>query len=153
MGHDQEVKRATRLLGALGIFLISAFLAFDELRHAAWGRTVEGHVVNAEPVMIRQGRGRETPMLSVQYTFPDEGAGQRSERDLVPLGWPLPGENKVSIQHLPGRPDSSRLAGHRSAWALDFFFGSLAVMAAFIFLLDLEAKRSERRPVRKALGK
>ncbi len=113
MDHDQEIKRAKRLLAALAFFLFSGFWAFNELRYVAWGRTVEGRVLQANQVMMTGRRGSQKPMLSVEYSFASESGGSLNERDLLPADWPVP-SGTVPIQYIPGSPDSSRLAGHRN---------------------------------------
>jgi hypothetical protein len=153
MDQDQELKRAKWLLGAAGVFLISAFMSFDEFRYRIWGRTVEGHVSQAKEVEVSQGRGGRRRMLSVEYTFPDEGRAPLTERDLVPVEWKLPPDGTVPIQYIPGSSDSSRISGHTNAFWMVVFFASLGIMTLFIVKLAREANEPPRRgrPRRKPL--
>ena len=54
------------------------------------------------------------------------------------------------IEHIPGSPDTSRVAGNRSMGSVYVFLGSLVLVSGFIFMLYREAKASERRPARRA---
>ena len=146
MDQDQEFKRAKWLLGAAGIFLISAFMSFDEFRYKIWSRTTDGRVLQARATEEIGRRGNRRPMLSVEYTFRDEARGPFTERDLVPVDTQLPPDGRVPIQYIPGSPDSSRLSGHSNSTWVIVFFASLAIMAFFLLKLAREANEPPSRP-------
>ncbi len=147
--QDKEITRAKWFLGALGLSIISGYFALDELKYAVWGKTVPGDVAQAKPFREAGRRGRSTEMLEVEYSFPNEAGGTLTERDQVPLDWPLSG-NKIMVEHIPGTPDSSRLAGNRNMVSVYLFLGSLAAIAGVVFVFYREAKASERKPVRQS---
>jgi hypothetical protein len=139
MDHDQELKRAKWILAAGAIFLISAFMSFDEFRYKIWGRTTEARVIQVRPYEEPGRRGKSTPRLSVEYSFQDEAKNTFSERDNVSLDTQLPSDGHVPIQYIPGTADSSRIAGHSNSFWVLVFFASLAIMAVFLIMLAREA--------------
>ena len=151
MDQDAEFKRAKWLLGAAGIFLISCFMAFDEMRYMILGRTSKGRITQVKPYSEPGRRGRTNQRLSVEYSFKTEPQGSiLNERDNVSSDWQLPEGGSVPIQYISGSPDSSRLAGNRNMMWVIVFFGSLGIMSVFLFMLYLEAKQpTKRKPVRR----
>ena len=87
-------------------------------------------------------------MRSVEYSFRDESGGTLSGRDAVSIDSPIVA-GPIMIQHIPGTPDSSRIAANRNIGGVYVFLGSLVIIAGCLFMLYREAKASERKPVRR----
>jgi hypothetical protein len=117
MDQDEELAKFKWILIAAIAFLVSSYFSYRELKYAVWGATAEATVTRAAETTEMGRRGRRRPMLVVEYTFSDGSTGQRSERDRVPIDWPVP-EGTVTVQYLPGVAGASRLAGHSNKFAV-----------------------------------
>jgi len=144
MSEGRELRYFKWFLGACGTFLISGCFALDEARYLVWGKIAEGRVRDKpQAVSIDERYGNRT-YLGVNYTFRDEVAGPRSERDLVPPAMQVSEGQTVPIQYIPGEEKSSRVAGNRSMGYVYTFLGCIAVMAIFIYMLAREANEPVR---------
>lgn len=118
MDEEEELKKFKWLLVAVIVFLISTYYSWQELKFLAWGETAQATVTNT--FETSSGSRRSQPLLAVEYSFTDSATGPRSERDDVPVDWPLP-EGPITVQYLPGVADSSRLEGRSSRAAVIIF--------------------------------
>jgi hypothetical protein len=149
MDFDNEMQRLKWLLVAGVLFLLSAVFSYGELKFAVWGKTAPAKVTRTHETHNGGGFGRRglrerTPLLAVEYQFTEADGTARSERDDVPIDWPMPENGEISVQYLPGVADSSRLEGHsRMTWVY-VFLGSLAWLAYSIYKLWREATEAVR---------
>ena len=67
-------------------------------------------------VMISQRRGRETPMLSVEYSYPAEPGGTTNGKDLLPADSLIPGRRRPDPIYSPAPPIPRGSPGI-AAWA------------------------------------
>jgi hypothetical protein len=135
-------------VGVAIAFVCSAVFAFNELRYALWGKTVEGRVRDAQAVEVREGRGRTSDQTLVTYTYKD-GDEIRNARFQVLGDWEPPEDGTVLVQYIPDDPDASRLAGHANRGPLVLFFVCLLALVAFVAKLVYDFYESERRPGRR----
>ena len=139
MDQAAELARAKWLLRFAALFLISSCFTFGELYYLAWGKVIDARLVQTRKVS--QGRGGEG--LGVEYSFLDPDSpdgGSRTERDTVSADSILPGAGQlIAVQYIPGKPGSSRLAGHRNMGRVYIFLGLLAVVAFFVVRILREA--------------
>lgn len=136
MDQDEELAKFKRILIAGCIFLMAGYFSYQELKYAIWGTTAEATITRTFDT-----RERRRDLLAVEYTFSDEEGRRISERDDVPIDWPLP-EDKVSVQYIPGVKDSSRLEGHSSTVAVWVFLGSCAWLGFSFYKLFKEASEA-----------
>jgi len=134
--------------GLFGVFIISLFFAFRELRFVIWGMTTQARLIDVYEGKDINVRGDSEPALVVHYTFQDpvEGLGMRDENDLLPIDWRRPGGETVQVQYIPGVKNASRLVGHRRMGSVVFCLASLAIVSGFILKLAREAKEPVPRP-------
>lgn len=144
---DEEVTKFKWLLGAGMIFLISAYFSLNELRYAVFARTVEARVTNVRETQS-VGRRRE-PRLSIEYNFTEAGGATRSERDTVPVDWPVSSDGTIQIQYIPGVANASRLSGRGSWIAVAMFLASLIAIGVLLYKLHLEAHAPVRPRTRR----
>ena len=109
MDEEEELKKFKWLLLAVVVFFIATYYSWQELKFVVWGQTAQASVTNTFETSTGGRRNRR--LLAVEYTFTDSATGPRSERDDVPINWPVPAST-VTVQYLPGIADSSRLNGH-----------------------------------------
>lgn len=148
MDQDEELAKFKWLLIAVIIFLGSGYFSYKELKFAVWGATAEARV--SETFATRNSsRRRSRPLLAVKYSFTDEDGNQFSERDDVPIDWPV--SENMTVQYLPGVEDSSRLLGHSSWLAVCVFLASLGLLGFAGYGLYKEATEAVhgKRPGRK----
>ena len=137
MDEDEELRKLKWLLIGGLVFLVSGWFAFGEMRYALFGSTVQARIVDVSDTELVGRRGRRTPMRAIRYSFEESDGAQRTERDDVPLDWtPAEGEtltagSTVSVQYLSGKPDKSRLAGHKHSLPLAIFVVCLLGMLGF----------------------
>lgn len=139
MDEEEELKKLKWLVVALVVFLISTYYSWQELKFVVWGQTAQANVTNT--FETSSGGRRSAPLLAVEYTFTDSATGARSERDDVPVDWPL-SENTVTVQYLPGVVDSSRLHGHSRQSAVLIFVACAAWLGYQGFKLYREASQA-----------
>lgn len=117
-----KFKRSLLLLSGCA-FLSSAFYFYQELKFTVWGATAEATVTRTF-----ETKERRRQLLAVEYKFRDEDGKRYSERDDVPIDWPVP-VDVVTVEYLPGVDDSSRLEGHSSSAAVWIFLACTAWLA------------------------
>lgn len=144
---DEEVAKFKWLLGAGMVFLISGYFSLNELRYALFSRTVEARVTNARATQS-VGRRKE-PRLAIEYNFTEAGGATRSERDTVPVDWPLSPDGAIQIQYIPGVANASRLSGRGSWNAVAIFLASLVAIGVLFYKLHLEAHAPVRPRTRR----
>ncbi len=146
----EELKKFKWVLIVGIVFLVSACYSWVELKYLIWGQTVDAQVTNSFIATSTGRRGRKSEKLAVEYTFADSAAGPRSERDDVSTDWPVP-VGTVSVQYLPGVPDSSRLSGHTYMLAVWMLMISLILLVAFVVHMHRESNAvpGKRRPGRR----
>jgi hypothetical protein len=127
-------------------FLYSAYLAAGELNYALWGKAAQARLLGVSQARDIGVSGRSSAAVAYEYSFYDEGLGQRTETDLAPPDWTGPRGEMIAVQYIPGSTNKSRLAGHRETWAVVFFFGLLAVLVAFVWRLIREANEPYSGP-------
>ncbi|QDT89628.1 hypothetical protein [Gimesia algae] len=142
--EDEELKKLKWILIAVVAFLISGYLSFKELKYTVWGATTEATVTNT----FDTAESRRKPLLAVEYTFTDEDGKHYSERDDVPIDWPVPGPT-VNVQYLPGVEDSSRLEGHSSKVAVWVFLSCCVLLCFAGFKLYQMASEAVDGPPRR----
>ncbi len=125
-----------------GLFLVSAFFAWWELRYFVQGRTAEANVVEVREVT--KGRYGRSRYYRVSYVFKDSSTDEtRTERDDVPRSWDRPA-GAIAVQYIPNLRGMSRLAGHRSNVSVIFFSVCLAATVVYLGLLFREAQQAAR---------
>jgi hypothetical protein len=142
MDEEEELKKFKWLLVAVITFLISTYYSWQELKFLVWGQTAQATVTNT--FETSSGGRRSKPLLAVEYTFTDSATGPRSERDDVPIDWPVP-ESSVTVQYLPGVADSSRLNGRSSRSAILIFLACVGWLGYQGFKLYKEANEAVHR--------
>jgi hypothetical protein len=142
-GENQEAPVGCYLMLVIpGLFLVSAFFSWWELRYFAQGRTTQASVVEVREVT--KGRYGRSRYHRVTYAFEDASTGEaRSESDDVPRSWNKPA-GTTRVQYIPGTRGISRLAGHRSYASVVFFSVCLAVTVVYLGLLFREARQAAR---------
>ena len=143
-GENQEAPLGCFLMIIIpGLFLLSSYFAWWELRYFVQGRTVEAAVVEVREITKGRRYARRT-YYAVRYSFEDASTrSTRSEIDLIPTSWNKPA-GTVIVQYIPNSPDMSRLAGHRNNVAVLFFSVCLVASMVYLGFLFLEAKRAVR---------
>jgi hypothetical protein len=126
------------------LLLVSAYLAWWELRFFVQGRTTDATVDGVQKMLMSRHRWLGGSYLEVHYTFTDEPTGlPRSEYDELPLSWPRPA-GTVLVQYISGVPGGSRLQGHRHPIFTLFFVVSVGAAVVGAGLLLREARRAVR---------
>lgn len=147
MDIDDEVGKFKHLMVAGVVFLVSGYIAFSELRYAIWSKTAEATVTKTHET-ASTGR-RRTPLLAVYYSFSEADGTGRSERDDVPVDFPVDPNGKIQVQYLPGVTDSSRLVGHSGMGAVYLFLGCCVWLAIAGFQAWREIKAAMDGPRRR----
>jgi hypothetical protein len=152
MDDDNELRKAKWLLFMGVLFLFSAFFAYSELRFAIWGKTTEAEIIEtfetSEPGLGRKAvvrhvvNGPENDILAVKFRFKEEGGTLHEERDDVPISWTLDDPEKVTVQYIPGEPESARLAGHSNDGSVYLFLAMLALLMFFGYRLYRHASEA-----------
>jgi hypothetical protein len=135
MDYD-ELAKFKRILLAGVVFLISAYYSYQEIKFAIWGATAEATVTRTFETKVKRRQ-----LLAVEYKFSDEDGKRYSERDDVPIDWPVPA-SVVTVQYLPGVDDSSRLEGHSSSAAVWIFLACSAWLAFSGYKIYKEASEA-----------
>jgi hypothetical protein len=126
------------------LLLVSAYLAWWELRFFVQGRTTDAIVDGVQKILMSRHHWLGGSYLEVHYTFTDEPTGLlRSEYDELPLSWPRPA-GSVRVQYISGVPGGSRLQGHRHLVFTVFFAVSVGAAVVCGGLLLREARRAVR---------
>ncbi len=127
------------------LFLISGWYAFQELRYAIFGRTVEATVTGVEHrrerVYRRRGRHttRDVTDITVQFPAPDN-TPRMGELTQSGVSAVQP-QQKLMIQYLPGDADMVRLSGQQNWLSIVFFLGGLTAMIGTVVWVGMEANR------------
>jgi hypothetical protein len=94
------------------LLVVSTCPAWWELRFFLQGRTALATVDAIQKVY--DSRSPRRYHLEVRFSFKDELSDRiRSEHVDVPLSWPHPVDDTLSIQYVPRSPGASRLEGDR----------------------------------------
>jgi hypothetical protein len=126
------------------LLLVSAYLAWWELRFFVQGKTTDASVDGVQKVLMSRHRWLGGSYLEVHYTFTDEPTGLvRSEYDELPLSWPRPA-GTVRVQYISGVPGGSRLQDHRHLIFPLFFVVSVGAAVVCAGFLLREARRAVR---------
>jgi hypothetical protein len=120
--QDEELAKLKKFIFSGVAFIISAFLSFSELKYALFSKTAEAKVTGTHDTAETGRQGRRIPLVAVEYQFTEADGTARSERDDVPVDFPLPSGGSVAVQYYPGVADSSRLVGQRSLTWVYFFW-------------------------------
>ena len=147
MDEEDELRKFKLILGAFCAFLISGYFAYQECKFLVWGATAEATITNMFET-TGTGRNRRSLRLAIEYTFTDSATGSRSERDDVPISWPIP-QGTVTVQYLPGVAKSSRLLGNSSTFFVWIFCGCIALLGYAGYRLYKEANEPVRPKRRK----
>ncbi|MDX2037528.1 MAG: hypothetical protein SFX72_12825 [Isosphaeraceae bacterium] len=98
---DRERSRAGIFLGAVAIFLVSAYLVVGEIGYLLQGVTTDADLVSAAVVRVPASRGGSRSMLRVEYLYRD-GSTARQATQLLPPDSEVPEGPRVSIEYIPG---------------------------------------------------
>ena len=140
MDDDKELEKAKYVLAFIGVFLLSAYFAWDAIRYQVFASTADARVVRTYDTSESGRRGRRTPRLGVEYQFTDKSGASVTEKDEVSLDTAIGSSGAIRVEYLAGIRDSSRISGTRSAaLPILFFVGSLIGLAIFIVKLAREA--------------
>lgn len=120
---EAEDTHAALWLGALILFLASAWFAWDELRYLIRGNSVEAQVLRTYQVS-----GRSGVSYYVEYGYQDADGRSVTDSDGISADWQKPLSGKVKVTYIPGEMHTSRLAGHRQYVPVAFFLACLAAL-------------------------
>ena len=149
MESESEIARAKWLLGAVTLFLVSAFISYRELVQFARGRDVQATVTKAYEMRRDRLFGLiPVKKLVVDYEFTDAENRRHTGSDEVGGDWPLPPTGTVPVRFTEG---NSRLAGHHNWLGLGLFGASLIAIgwSGFWFWRHVSEAASDKKPRRK----
>lgn len=149
------------LLGAVVLFIASAYVCVRELRYLVSGKRAQGVFVEAFTKTTRGRYGSTSESRQVRYRFDDPAmAGvlvedrwgtvkpateQRTETDDVDDDWTPPASGTLEVQYLAGSSGSSRLAGNARAWMCIPFVVTTLVVAVLGVRFWRDYQEHERR--------
>lgn len=151
---DRETLRLRSFVLTFVLFVISAFLSYNQVRYVVFGRTTDAQLVKVKETTVNSRRGSKT-VLDVYYRFTDLDGTIRNEEDRVSISWQEPentamdGKPMVQIDYIPGSPGSSRLHRREFKWIMPAIFLALLgylVYQAFRFWRTYQ--QNERRAPR-----
>ena len=155
MDEDDELRNLKWMLGACFVFLVLAWVAFDEIKYAWSGQTVDARIVAVREAIASGRRGRTYPVLEVRYTFTDSGT-TRTETDDMPIDWRpsggtlLEAGQPLAITYRPGVENASRPVGREKTLILLLFFAALAaLLGGFGWLWHHAYQQVHAKPIRR----
>jgi hypothetical protein len=140
---DEELAKFKWVLFCLVAFLFSTYYSIREFKFFLFGETASATVTRTFETRTVRTRGPGTQVLAVEYTFTTTAGEQLSERDDIPIDWPVP-EGTVEIEYVPGSANSSRIVGNRRLLPVWIFFGTLCFLGYSGFQLYKEANEPVR---------
>ena len=149
MDSESEIARAKWLLGAVAVFLVSAFISYREMVYLARGRDTEAKVTKAYEMRRDQLFGLiPVKKLVVDYEFTDANNHRRTGSDEVSGDWPLSPSGVVPVRYTDGY---SRLVGHHNWFGVGLFVASLIYLggSGYWFWRHVSAAMSDQKPRRK----
>lgn len=136
MDHDEEFRKFKWILCAGVAFIVCGIISWNELKYAVWSETADATVTRT--FEYQAGR-RGTRKTAVEYTFAEEDGTRRSERDDIPINWPVPAD-VVTVQYLPGVENASRVDGNSNQLPVVFFVICAVLLGFSFFKLYREAQ-------------
>ena len=141
MDTEAETAKFKVMLVVAIIFLISAFLAWRELKYMMFAEEADAKIVRVYQFEEVGRRGRVREKLAIEYKFTDAETGAvRTETDTFPISTPPPKGKTVQVEYLEGAEGRSRVAGHDQKIWLWVCGGTLTFLAFKFFALVRESK-------------
>ena len=141
MDTEAETAKFKVMLVVAIVFLISAFLAWREMKYIMFAEEADAKIVRVYQFDDVGRRGRVREKLAIEYQFKDAETGTvRTETDTFPITVTPPKGPTVKVEYLKGAEGSSRVTGHSQKIWLWVCGGTLAFLAFKFFALVRESK-------------
>jgi len=126
MDDENELQKAKYVLIFGLAFLISGFLALNEVRYMVFANAADAKVMRVYQTEEVGRRGRRIPKLGVEYQFNDKAGAPVTAKNQVNVETVIPEGGSIRVEYLAGVKDSSRIIGAgNAAWPIGGFVVSL----------------------------
>jgi hypothetical protein len=145
MDEERELARAKWAMLVFVVFVISAWISYDELALFVNGRDAEADVTKAYLSHSRRGS-----RLTIEYAFTEPDGTRRKAMMTTSPDAPPPAPNaKLAVRYTPGESGNVRLAGRVNWIAITIFGASLCAILFVIVKLVREANDDAPRRKRR----
>lgn len=145
MDEERELARAKWAMLVFAVFVISAWVSYDELALYLNGRDAQADVTK-----VYMSQNRRGSRLTIEYAFTEPDGTRRRAMTTTSPDAPPPAPNaKLAVRYTPGESGNVRLAGHVNWIAIGIFGASLCVVLVVIVILVREANDDAPRRKRR----